>query len=221
MIIENKARWFILAIGTGLSISALVDMRVSSNAAYQPTVFEMADLESGTNPSDNHIQIGEAVLVFQAAEYELLGNVGRDGITPDDKVMEVYFPIISTDHDFAKRTGIAKHLEIDEVSDWQWKTFDRFRVVAKVKDYKTIGSIPRGMKLADSLQGMVVNSIGGIRSTQKNRFRKKYSRANLDDVLVIELGRKPQSYLRSIVVFGLGLFITLGGAVSFIMSRRD
>ncbi|MEL6106287.1 MAG: hypothetical protein AAFU85_09625 [Planctomycetota bacterium] len=217
----KKLRYWILVLGAGISLWGLSDLRISSNASQEPIEVDLAELERGADVPGNHIRLGEHLAIFETAVYDLSsGDAGTPGRGDEAGLSEVYYPIISPRHRFARRLNLGEKTSLAEIPLNQMKTLDDFRVVVKTDQYPTVGSIPSGAAQMPELRGMVVNSIGGMNYEQENIWRRRYPGIDFESILVIEPGREPGSAVRSILAMVVGFLVLVLGIFLFLLEKE-
>lgn len=216
-----KLRIWILALGAGISLWGMSDLRLSSNASKEPIEVNLAELERGGELPGNHIQIGEHLAIFETAVYDLSsGDDGSYTLGDEAALEEVYYPIISPRHRFARRLNLGDKTSLAEIPKHQMKAFDNFRFVVKTYEYPTVGSIPSGVMRLPELRGMVVNAIGGMSYEQENQWRRRYPGIDFQSIVVLEPGREPGSALRAILAMVAGFLVMVLGIFMFLLEKE-
>jgi hypothetical protein len=187
--------WLFL-IPLGLIIYGYHEYRLSEGASAEPVPVEIADLEAGKRPAQNHIRIGKHSPVWDQCIYSVSP---KDKDKPDPLVFEVLYPVISPsklDHWDGKVTVLVETHRFGRVSDIQK---DKVRVVPEAT-------------------GMLVNSIRSLREEEARLIREGLPDQDLENVLILQEGRKPTSQTWALVIMGagiaLGILIILGIAAS-------
>jgi len=220
-----------LIIGGGvLAFFGGQEYLVSSNTQSDPVEVELADLESGEDPSNNYLKIGEHVALYPGAVYYCYvdESSGRDD-DPGNKVEYCFYPIISTSHPFMKELDafdekmIEKYGNLDNVPDSEpWPEVAGLKVLVKSRRFKTIGALP--LEIDDSVPGvtgLVINQIDSLGSEEEKLLKESLPELNMDDVLILEAGREPASGLKSVGMMGGGVLLIVVGIGLFFVGARN
>ena len=190
------------------------EFRLSSGTSVEPASVSLAELESGTEPGNGHVLIGEHVADFAGCVYEYKEK--------NNKVTHAYYPVISQEHAFFEELNelYEKYPNIDDAPESEYPGIDDFRVLVKTKRFKTIQSIPEGLQPMDSLQGLVINLVESVSGEEKKLIKSSFPKLNFEKVLIVEDNRKPLSTTVSMGMIGGGGLLTLLGIGSFFMGRE-
>ena len=203
-------------IGGGLMLAwfGIQEFRLSSGTSAEPVSVSLAELEGGAEPGNGHVLIGEHIADFAGCIYEYKEK--------NKSVTHAYYPVISEEHPFFKELNelYAKYPNIDDAPESEYPGIDDFRVLVKTKRFKTIGSIPEGLKPMDNLQGLVINLVESIKSEEKKLIKESFPKLNFENVLIVEDHRKPSSAITSLGMIGGGGLLSLLGIGSFFMGRK-
>ena len=84
--------------------------------------------------------------------------------------------------------------------------------VVRTARYKTVGSIPSDLRLAESVQGLVVNDIHSMDDEEKTLLIESFGGMldNVDNLLIIQEGRTPTSLTASLALMAGGLVLIVG-----------
>lgn len=111
---------------------------------------------------------------------------------------------------------------MDQVPDnVPFPDLNSFSVIVKAKHFKTVGSIPDGLKGEDSLEGLVINQVESLDKEEKNLIRSSFPGADLEHVVIIQAGRKPTPLIKSLGMVGGGVLLAVLGIVLFFAGGRD
>lgn len=194
--------------GLVLAFFGLQEFRVSHGSSREATAVNLADIERGTPPSNNHVQIGEHFAIYGGSVYQY-SQSKYDHSAPGNstKVTYCYYPIISAEHPFIKAVTSGE----DDPD------FSNISVLVKSKRFKTIGAIPDGIVEETSLQGLVVNRIESLDREERNLLRENFPQVDFEKVLIVEDGRKPASLFKSAGLVGGGGLLSLFGVALFFL----
>ncbi|HUT10336.1 MAG TPA: hypothetical protein VMY42_07565 [Thermoguttaceae bacterium] len=187
---------------------------VSSGASSDPVEVDLAKLEAGETPENNHVKIGEHVSLYPASVYEYQQSKYASGEPgPDTTVTHSYYPILSMEHPFIQKLVETEGEDVPDITD--------FAVLVKTKRFKTIRAIPDEMNTCASVQGLVINRIDSLDSEEKKLIKESFPLVKLDNVLILEEGRKPASLLLSLgMIFG-GVALVVAGIGAFVVKNRQ
>jgi len=193
-------------------------------AKAEPEAIDLAKLEAGDTPDNPHLRIGKHFAVFAAGVYEYRKGKNDVGVTPNTKITKYFYPVISAEHPFFKELAeLAKqHGGLDNVpDDASWPQINSFRVLVKTTRFPTVGAIPDDIRDVDSISGVVINSIDPLDKETRNLLLTQFRGADLENVLVLEDGRKPAGLAWGLAKVILPLAIALAGVFMLIPRRSD
>lgn len=208
--------------GAMLAFYGIQEFRVSQGASVEPADVNLADIEGGTTSDNNHVRVGQHFAIYDGSVYQYRQGkyeTGEPGATT--KIDYVYYPIISVDHPFFVRLRelTEQHGSLDDVPDAEWPLIDTFSAIVKSTDFGTIGSIPEGIGANDSVQGLVINLIGGLDSEEQSLLHQSFPKIDVNKVLIIESGRTPASAVKSLGITAGGVLVSLLGLGGFFVGR--
>lgn len=208
----------VMVLGGVLAFFGGQELLLALASSSTPVEVELADLENGAEPPDNHLLVGPHWRVYGGLVY-----YGDDSRDRDRKVDYCYYPIISRDHAWS-RAVTALHEEFDDlqnVPDERWPEVEDFHVVVKTKEYDTYRDLPEGYTVYHSdLQGLVINKIDSLKSEEKRLLAENFPNVDLDSLVIIEAGRRPSSLAKALGMLGAGLAI-LAVPPGYWLYRRD
>lgn len=210
----------LVAGGCVLGWMGIQEYRVSRGTSAEPQLVDLAKLESGSAPGNNHLKIEKHWAVYPAAIYSYSkSKYDKSEPKPATSVSFAYYPVISTDHPFvgelmlyALRQKAAKK----KAPGGPVPTIKKFKILVKTKRFKTIGDIPQELKVEDSLQGLVINKIKSLDKKEAELIKQSFPSMDLDEILIVEDGREPSSGLKTwsmiigggvLALAGVGLFL--------------
>ncbi|MCA9234065.1 MAG: hypothetical protein KDA44_01245 [Planctomycetales bacterium] len=211
-----------VVLGGMLAWFGIKEFRVSNGTTDEPVDVALAEVEAGTVPENNHWRLGEHVALYNACVYEYEEERGGGGDPgPGAKVNYCYYPVLSYDHpvmvQLAKLT--QENGDIDNVPDAELPSLEDFAVLVKSKKFKTVGAIPNDWGSVDSLQGLVINTIGSLGSEEAEMFRESFPGLDTDKLVILEEGRTPASGLKSGGMIGGGLLVAIAGGLWMLAGR--
>lgn len=199
--------------GLMLAWFGVQEFRLSSGTSAEPALMSLAELESGVEPGNGHVLIEQHIADFAGCVYEYEEK--------SNKVTHAFYPVISQEHSFFKELNelYEKYPNIDDAPESEYPKIEDFRVLVKTKRYKTVNSIPKGLKPMDNVQGLVINLVETVSEEEKKMIKSSFPRLNFEKVLIVEDNRKPSSTAVSLGMVGGGGVLALLGIGSFFMGR--
>ncbi|QDU90770.1 hypothetical protein Pla175_41830 [Pirellulimonas nuda] len=209
--------------GAVLAYFGIQELRVGMSSTPEPVGVDLAEVESGAIIDNNHWLLSEHVAVFGAAIYEYEKWTGNGGKELDErtKCTWCYYPVMSYDHEYVRTISAleAEYGSLDKLTDQELPALDGFKVLVRTKEFKTVGDIPSGLEGRNSVQGLVVSRIEGLGSDEKKLMSEGFPGLDLDDLLLLEAGRRPTSVAASSGMIAGGVALLVAGAVW--MLRRN
>lgn len=195
--------------GVVLAFYGVQEYRVSMGTSTAPESVSLQFVEMGQVPENNHVLFGEHVADYDGTVYEYEEGTGR--------VTHAYYPIVSESHPFfAELSSLeARYPDVNDAPDEEWPMIDNFKVLVKTKRFKTEDSIPDGMYWEDEVQGMVINLVESMDREEKKLIKEAYPELNMEQLLIVEDGRKPTSSVQSLGMVGGGGILSLLGLSLF------
>jgi hypothetical protein len=192
---------------------------VSRGATAEPAAVDLAALERGETPGNNHMRIGRHVALYPEAIFKSEvpeSQVGPPG--PGAKVNYCYYPIISHEHPFIQAVAklVANEGGPENVADRPaLPGINNFAVLVKTKRFKTVGAIPDDPGNETAVQGLAINRIESLEDEAEKLIKQSFPTVDLEKVIILEDGRKPASFAGSwgmmlgglaLAALGVGLF---------------
>ncbi|MBX3432332.1 MAG: hypothetical protein KF847_03180 [Pirellulales bacterium] len=217
-----RLKFAMVVLGGVLAWWGVQEYRVSNKATDEPIAVDLAQIEAGTIPDNNHWKLGEHFAIYNASVYEYeqdRGATGEPGQTA--RVNHCYYPVVSREHPLIQGLAelIAQYGDLENVPEDQLPPLSDFAVVVKTKQFATIGAIPAEWDMHDSLTGLVINQIGTLDAEEAAMYRQNFPSLDTDKLIVLEAGRAPASGLKSGGMIAGGLAVSLAGLVWFIAGR--
>ena len=191
--------------GLVLTYFGVQEFRVGMGASTEPTAAELVVIENGETPESNHLLIGQHVADYVGCVYEYTEG--------SDKVNHMYYPIISEENSFFDELAAlyGKYGNQNDIPDGEYPEIHDFTVLVKTKRFKNRRSIPEGLVSEDKVQGLVINLIDSLDAEEKQLIQSQFPEVNLDEVLILEEGRKPASMIVSGAMIAGGILLSLLG----------
>jgi hypothetical protein len=213
----------LIVVGCVLAFVGAREFIVSSGTTSKPATVQLADLESGAPPPNNHLQIGPHTALYPASvyAYEQAKNAEvRPG--PESKVQYCFYPIISDAHPFHQALAKLeqKYGGLQNVPETEPEPeIATFAVLVKTRRFPKIGAIPDAIANPDSVEGLVINQIDSLTTEESKLVQESFPRLDLTKVLILEEGRRPAPLYKSLGMVTGGAALVAAGAIMFIVKR--
>lgn len=197
----------IMVGGGALAYFGYEEFRVGAGASATPVHVELASLESGTPPPDNHLEIGPHWAIFPV----WVGWGDQDS----DKLDYIYYPIVSETHPYnqAWDSLLARYGE-QEIPESEIPQLSSLAILVKSKRYPTESAIPIQWENVESIEGLLVHDIESLKSGEEKALHESFPGLSLSDIMILEQDRRPKSTLVALAMMGGGVvLILLGGGV--------
>jgi len=220
-----RVKLIMIGIGGVLMFVGFQEFRVSQGTSTKAELLDLSAVEAGEKPGNSHVKIGGHTAVHGGAIYEYRqSKYSNADPTPKTKITHAYYPIISKEHPF--NVGWAelaqKYASLDEIPEGEkLPELTTFSVIVKTKRFETIGNIPDGINDEKSVQGLLINRIEGLDSEERNLILQSFPQVDVDQLLLLEEGRKPSSNFKSIGTMGGGLLLALVGIGLFFVGGSE
>src|SRR5262249_21346699 len=156
------------------------EYKVGKGATEQPQEIDLAKLEAGEKPAQNHIRIGKHLRHYSNLIYSISA---RDQNNSDPHIWYSFYPIVSPSH-----PGLLGKLVVHGRDK---KQITGFAVLVKTSDFHRLSEIPRQDQEQDSIQGMIINSIRELDKQEADLIKESFPDLDLTQVLILDQGRKP------------------------------
>lgn len=178
-----RLKLLLMAAGGALIYFGYQEFQVGRDASATPVEVTLSSLEQGEPAPNVHLQVDEHIALYHECVYSYRQNKGEVGEPgPEAKVNFAYYPIISAEHPFVQ-------------SEDNSATLDTFAVLVKTHRLKTVGDIPDIPRMDSEVSGLVINRIGSLKKDEKQLIAQSFPSMNLDQVLILQEGRKPSGML--------------------------
>jgi len=205
----------LMALGGALSCLGLKEYSLCRGTTAEPVLVDLADIEAGRVPASNYLRIGPHIALLPAAVYRYRCEPCARGAAADDApLVACYYPIISRSHPFVARLGQLEHRYGDlakAAKTHPLPRLDRFAVLVKTSEYRRVSEIPKDAEPRDGLCGMVINRVESLGAEEERFLQAGFPDAHLERVLIVEQGRTPSSFARSLAMIGSGALLVLAG----------
>lgn len=157
----------IACIGGVLAFFGYQEYQVGAGTSSNPVPVALVDLESGIEPPDKHLQIGEHWAIFPSW-------VGW-GDEDSDQLDYIYYPIVSDNHPYNQEWDalIAKYGD-EEILENEHPQLTSLSVLVKSTRYNLVGAVPSEWTQVDSITGLLIDDIEKLKSGEEQSLRESY-----------------------------------------------
>lgn len=204
----------LIIIGAVLAFVGYEEFVLSSIAKQEPTTVDMYELETSTSVDNAHIKITEHDAIYGGMVYSYKQKKGDTGEpTGSSLVSETYYAVLSTQHSFIESLEALWVQYPDGIPDEvEYPELNNIRAIIKTKRFETVDELPEASIQRESeLQGIVINEIESLGTSELNLLQESFPGVDLDRVLLIEEGRKPSSSTNAMGMMGGGVLMSLVG----------
>jgi hypothetical protein len=138
-------------------------------------------------------------------------------VNDNTTISECFYPIVSTSNPAVQkiRDLEKKYGSLDDVpDDVAIEPPAQFSVVVKTTRYKKVGDIPAtGIRTEPQVQGLLLKRVSALGYQEKKLIQDSFPGMKMDNVLVLEEGRRPSSTWWCFTRVGLGVLSILLGPV--------
>ena len=219
-----RLKLIIIFIGGMVAFLGFEEYKVSMDSTEEPMAIELAALEENTEVDNNHLKVENYMALYPYSVYEYQTKKGETGEPGNNtKVNHTYYPIISQSHPYINQIAELgnRYEDLSLVPDEEWPTVQNFSVLIKTKSFKTIGSIPDKYEIKTDIQGLIINKIEELDSEEKQLVKESFPTVSMNNLLILEEGRKPSSIFKSFGMMGGGAVLSILGIGMFFMGRGD
>lgn len=173
---------------------------------------ELSDLEAGQPLPNIHLRLGRHWKVWDELYYSYEIEPDEDPNAPGTKVTYAFYPLVPDVHPHSQAYALPGELyeSAEDVPEDAWPVLQDFAVLVRTKEFRTVGALPETGEWQDAeeLTGLVVNEIRPLKTDERDLLTQAYPAINLESVLVVEEGRRPETATSCFVWMALG-----GGAI--------
>jgi hypothetical protein len=195
---SSGVRWFIAIVGLGVAYLGYEEYRVGASARKDATDVDLADLETGANPPQNHVRLGEHLRLYADIIYI---EEERSG---SDRIKATMYPIVSLKHPLALQGQGQQQAE-----NGQKRSPHDFRVLVLTKEYKSVKQMPKQDRREAHIQGMIINSIRSLADKERDFIRESFPDLDESKLLILEKDRKPVDPRTAILLMACGILVIL------------
>lgn len=228
--VDSRSQVVLVLIGLGLLYYGYEKYQVSRDTTTEPLAVELAQLESGERPMNNHLRIGEHFRLYLFAFYETKLSE-EDMPEPLRRVEAVYYPIVSTSHPYIKgieelvveKSGKNGEDDSERKDDGNRKRRGpgTMAVLVKTKRYRFASEVPSSIDRSDQIQGLVINSIRRPLAEEAEIIRKNFPDVDTNKLIVLDEGRTPSLLTSYSLFFAGGAALIVLAFTCYFMERAD
>jgi hypothetical protein len=209
--------WLLLLSGA-FCVWGYNEYKLSRDARAEPETVDLAKLESGQVPTQNHVQIGSHVRLYP---YLIYSVKKKDENKPDAPVQHTYYPIISLAHPvmremLARADGLAKKTDTAPLP-----TIKSFRVLVRTTDFQKVSQVPDKAPIEPIVNGMIINSIQDLKGDEADLIKKSFPDVDVSKILILDKDRRPSDLALSLGLMGAGVLLGLFVIGRFIFGRGE
>lgn len=217
----NEIRVGCCILGAMMCLWGVFRINRWSGASSDAVTVDLAQLESGLEPTDMHVQIGEHHAAYRKSAYAHSGPDTGFGIpaSSDQKVEYVYYPVVSLKNPYVKEHAekVKKWGDLNRIPVFEkGPVLREFSVLVKTKRFHTVGNIPERDKVEQSVKGVMLRKASELEQEERNQLSQQYPGITGRNVYILEAGREPASGLVSALIILFGLAQLAGGVVMFL-----
>ena len=212
----GRLKLVIMVVGGMLAWMGVEEFRLSKGTTQEAVDVDLAALENGTASITNpHVRLGDHVASYWDCIYSYSQSKYSTG-EPDAEstVNHVYYPVLSMENPYLAEVAAfrEKYQDVDELpAGAVVPSITKLAMLLKTKEFRTIGEIPEGMVNLSGIEGLIVNEVESLASDEIALLQDGFPGFEADKVLLLEVGRKPASKVKSIgMVAGGGVIALLG-----------
>jgi hypothetical protein len=216
----------LLCIGGGvLAWEGWKEKKLAANSTPNAVSVDLAQLEAGSSPNNNHVKIGPHYAYYRDMVYTYEEAADHQE-HPTDKVTVAYYPIVSTSHpDAQELEEMVKNSKGSKIEEKDLPRMNHFVLLVKTKKFKTIGDIQtlQPVVRVENVQGLLGNEVEPLDKGDKDLILQRFPNLNVEKVMILEPDRKPMDAGNAVtmmigggVMLLIGIPLGLGGLFLFI-----
>ena len=218
-----RIRLALVGVGSVLVWQGWVDYGASRSVSADPVPCDLAALEAGRSPPDEHVEFGRHLAAYGEAIYAYSGHAGDgDGDPPDDtRTSYVYYPILSPEHPLYRKLEVLTGPDATPEDFAEMPTLREhgFAVLVKTRRFATVGSIPDSIEPRAGLRGLVVNRLERLDPEDVRLVEEGFPTVDAARLVVVEEDRAPASARIPLAVMGVGILFVVAGLGLFAAPR--
>jgi hypothetical protein len=215
------ATLLLCGIGGAVTYWGWSEWQVGTKSSAEPVSVDLARLEAGERPPDNHIKLGPHHACYYSTVYSYKKRKGDpENPPPGSTLTYAFYPVLSPSNPDIKALEplLQQYGDLDKIPKDVNIPFPKHCIVlVKSNRFATVGDLPReAIRREDAVQGLVINEISRLSADEENLIRKTFPAITTGSVFILEENRRPYSVGLAITIYVLGLAIigvTVLGAI--------
>lgn len=216
--VSGRVRIIAIAAGAAFCWYGVQEFQLGLNSTPEPAEVDLATLEAGEPAPQNHLRLGRHLALYDSAVYSISEH---DKDKPNPAVKFAIYAVVSESHPYGNVLKQLLAQPADEPLAIEAKPggVDRVAVLVKTKRFKSVAEMPQEPGAETAVQGLAINQIHSLSDEEAQLVREVVPGIELEQVVILEEGRKPKSHLQSLGIAAGGAFCLLLGLWSFLMER--
>jgi hypothetical protein len=212
--IDALPLWWVFIIGCGGVIWGSSEYRVARGTSAEAVDVDLAALEEGGEPPQNHIRIGPHMRVYPGAIYSC---DEKDKDSADPPIHFVIYPLLSSSNPSMKKflQDIEADTDLKQMEKMLLPPIDDVRVLVLTRKYAKLSEVPTRIARPDSITGLIVNPIRRLEKKETDVLRQTYPDIDFSKTFILEEDRKPKSLVVAILTASGGYVLLSLAAVGF------
>jgi hypothetical protein len=205
-------RFALVLLGLGLFVGFLgfQETRLWLASSGTPTELTLAELERNGPGNNRYIKVSEFLCTPSYIYKAKKDNKANFTV--------VYLPAVSVDSAYGKQVhkivteAFAKgEKNIAEIEKRIPPFSGKFPLLIKSNKARDEQEVDALMS-ADEIEGLVINSVESLGSEESNFLKQSYPGMDMDQVVILDHGRKPTAFLMLLVYYGGSVLLIGAGA---------
>jgi hypothetical protein len=202
----------LLLVGIGVFVWGAQEYWVSRGATEQPEDMDLAKIEAGERPSQNHIRLGKHLRLYPSL---IFATAKSQKDSKDPPIHYSFYPLISPSH-----PQLAKERIEDIAAAGDDPHLKEFTVLVRTEQFKRVGEVPHGPVVENSIQGMVINSISSLSADEAKLIKDSFPNLDTNRLLILEQDRTPASLFKSFGIMAGGAVLVLIVLASLLRGQK-
>jgi hypothetical protein len=172
------------------------EYRIGAGSADGAEDVELARLESGYVPQNQHLHIGRHLRDYKTIEYAARGQNAR----VDRDVEYAFYPLLPADS--------------------PGSNVEEFKVLVKTSQFRRVSQLPKENEISPSIDGLLINRVSSLSAREAQLIRESYPQIEPDKLLILQEGREPWRPGSALTLCGAGILLISAAAAAAILSAR-
>ena len=218
-----RAVFGIIALGGVLCFIGYQEYKVSEGTSEEPVPVTLVKLETGVDPPNNHIQIGDHAAVYDELVYCYEAASYSAEPSDDTRVSYCYYPIVSMSNPYMKSVVELHSRDPESITQEEYDSIklEEFKVIVKSNKFDHVKDLPYGVSRGESIKGMVINQISSLGREEKRLLQESFPDLELDSLIILHENDKPTPESVSYSMMGGGGLLMLIGCGMVVFAIRS